>query len=152
MLAVLESLVRLAHQLLVGLGWAWALEFFAIVAEGAAKDRVDESNEGKARDGFAAGVLLVLSALSTAFLFVHVVYSSALAYDLMLRLVGFGLVAFVVLFGSLVGYAVGSSGPGANDFARSIKLPMAVLAFGATLYATYPSIFILVAQAMRFLS
>jgi hypothetical protein len=158
-LGLLISALDLAQQLIAGLGWAWAvaaaLEFLAIIAEGAAKERIDETREPEAEresgQGLAAGIMLVMSGLSTAFLFAHVVFSSSLAYEPILRFIGFGVVAFVVIFGTLVGYAAGSSGPGAHRAANVIKVPLAVLAFGATVFATLPSIVMLFTLVGRFL-
>jgi hypothetical protein len=83
--------------------------------------------------------MMFASSLATVFLFVHVVFMSRSSDGPRVLFLGLGVVAAIVLFGALIGRGLAMIAPPLRGLAAGIKLPLALTAFGVTLYATLPT-------------
>lgn len=116
---------------------AVALEAAATMIEVAGAARSPE--EDAPRRGFAALVILAMSALTPGLLLLHGFVSTAAAEPLV-RALGIGAPAAALLGGGLAGGAVGALARGWRDAMRRLALPVGVAALAATIYAALPSV------------
>lgn len=123
---------------------AVALEALATFVEtaGAARSPDDDSP----RRGFAALAVLAVTTLTPGLLFVHAFLSTHGA-DTMVRIWAMATPAAAMIGGSLLGGVFGAVARPAAQFMRRLALPLGVAALIVTVYATMPSIALLVEAA-----
>jgi hypothetical protein len=123
---------------------AVALETLAVFVEQAGSTRAPEEDAPKR--GATAALAFLLSLLTPGLLLAHG-FLATHGQDETLRVIAMGLPVAAVLVGALVGAIFSAVAKDAATIMRKLALPLDVVAFAVTVYATLSSILILIGAA-----
>ncbi|MBL8545169.1 MAG: hypothetical protein JNL81_01825 [Hyphomonadaceae bacterium] len=109
---------------------------------------VRSPDEDRPKHGALALLALVLTLLTPGLLLAHG-YITARSHDQTLLVIAVGLPVAAVLGGALIGAILGAAVAGAAPLMRNLALPLDVVAFAVTIFATLASIQTLIQAAQN---
>ena len=140
---MLEALIQIVGPMFLV---AIALETVSVLAEqwGAVRSPDEETP----KHGALALLALILTIVTPGLLLAHG-FIATRTHDQSLLLFGIGLPISAVLIGALLGAIMGAVATGAAPLMRKLTLPLDIVAFAATIYATLSTIQVLVQAAQN---
>lgn len=125
---------------------ACALQALAVFVQQAGATRSPEDD--KQRHGATALIAFLLSLITPGLLLAHA-FLATQAVDQTLRVLAMGAPIAAVLAGALVGAVFGAVAKGAAPAMRKLALPLDIAAFAVAIFATLPSIRLLLEAAQN---
>jgi arginine exporter protein ArgO len=140
---MLEALIQIVGPIFLV---AIALEAVSVLAEqwGAARSPDEDAPKHNA----LALLALLLTILTPGLLLAHG-YVATHAQDQSLLVIAVGLPVAAVLVGALLGAILGAAVKGAAPLMRKLALPLDIIAFAVTIYATLATIQVLIQAAQN---